>query len=188
MDLRVDANEAWTAAEAAATRSRELEPFGITAVEQPVPHAEVDRLAAVRKQVKTPIMLDESLCGMVDAERAAANGLCDLFNLRLSKCGGFIPSLRLAQFAAKHGLGYQLGCQVGETAILSDGGPALRHQRRGPALRRRLVRPAPGARGAGRRGRHLRLGRLGAGDRADRAWASAFRKSASIDWRCARRC
>ena len=47
---------------------------------------------------------------------------CDLFNLRLSKCGGFIPSLRLAQFARQHGLGYQLGCQIGETAILSAAG------------------------------------------------------------------
>jgi muconate cycloisomerase len=67
-------------------------------------------------------MLDESLCGRHDAERAAADGTCDLFNLRLSKCGGFIPSLRLAQFARSCGLGYQLGCQVGETVLLSAAG------------------------------------------------------------------
>jgi muconate cycloisomerase len=121
VDLRVDANEAWPAVDAA-RKIAELEPAGISAVEQPVPHAEIDRLAAIRQQVKTPIMLDESLCGPADAERAAADGLCDLFNLRLSKCGGFIPSLRVAQLAAKHGLGYQLGCQVGETAILSTAG------------------------------------------------------------------
>jgi muconate cycloisomerase len=30
--------------------------------------------------------------------------------------------LRLAQFAREHGLGYQLGCQVGETAVLSAAG------------------------------------------------------------------
>lgn len=121
VNIRVDANEAWPAS-IAAEKIRELEPFGISAVEQPVSHAEADQLAEIRRHVKTPIMLDESLCGMVDAERAAAHGLCDLFNLRLSKCGGFIQSLRLAQFAAKHGLGYQLGCQVGETAILSTAG------------------------------------------------------------------
>jgi len=121
VELRVDANEAWPAAQAA-ERIAALEPAGIASVEQPVRHAEVDRLAEIRKQVKAPVMLDESLCGMADAERAAANGLCDLFNLRLSKCGGFIPALRLAQFAAKHGLGYQLGCQVGETAVLSAAG------------------------------------------------------------------
>ncbi len=121
MDLRIDANEAWTPANAVA-RIRELEPFGITSVEQPVKHEDVACLAEVRKQIATPVMLDESLCGEVDAERAAKNGWCDLFNLRLSKCGGFIPSLRLAQLAKRHNLGYQLGCQVGETAILSAAG------------------------------------------------------------------
>lgn len=121
IDLRVDANEAWPAAEAAA-RIRALEPFGVTSVEQPVRHEDVATLAGVRKQVRTPVMLDESLCGEVDAERAVQNGWCDLFNIRLSKCGGFIPSLRLAELATRHGLGYQLGCQVGETAILSAAG------------------------------------------------------------------
>jgi L-alanine-DL-glutamate epimerase-like enolase superfamily enzyme len=123
-DLRVDANEAWPPAEVV-QRIRALEPFHISAVEQPVPHADVDTLAEVRKQVQTPIMLDESLCSHLDAEQAIAKGTCDLFNLRLSKCGGFIPSLRLAQLARQHGLGCQLGCQVGETAILSAAGRAF---------------------------------------------------------------
>jgi muconate cycloisomerase len=121
MDLRIDANEAWTPANVV-QRIRELEPFNITAVEQPVPHADVDVLAAVRRQVKVPIMLDESFCTLFDAKRAVERETCDLFNIRLSKCGGFIPSLRLAQFARQHGLGYQLGCQVGETAVLSAAG------------------------------------------------------------------
>jgi L-Ala-D/L-Glu epimerase len=121
MDLRVDANEAWRPEQAAA-RIQELEPFHISSVEQPVPHAHVNALAEIRKQVKTPIMLDESLCGMVDAERAVEQKTCALFNLRLSKCGGYISTLRLMQFAKRNGLGCQLGCQVGETALLSAAG------------------------------------------------------------------
>jgi muconate cycloisomerase len=62
------------------------------------------------------------LCGIHDAEQAIANGWCDVFNLRLSKCGGFVASLRLAQRARDAGLQCQLGCQVGETAILSAAG------------------------------------------------------------------
>lgn len=120
VDIRIDANEAWGTD--TATRIRELERFDIRSVEQPVSHEQVESLAAVRKEVPTPIMLDESLCGMVDAERAVAGGWCDLFNLRLSKCGGFIPTLRLAEFAKQHNIGYQLGCQVGETGILSGAG------------------------------------------------------------------
>jgi muconate cycloisomerase len=121
MDVRIDANEAWPASEAA-EHILALEPSGIRSVEQPSPHADLAGMADVRKHIHTPLMLDESLCGKTDAERALALGACDLFNLRLSKCGGFIPSLRLAQFARTHGLGCQLGCQVGETAILSAAG------------------------------------------------------------------
>jgi muconate cycloisomerase len=121
MDLRVDANEAWSPANVV-ERINELEPFNITSVEQPVPHADVDVLREVRRQVRVPIMHDESLCSMYDAKQALANGTCDLFNLRLSKCGGYVPSLRLAQFAKQHGLGFQLGCQVGETILLSAAG------------------------------------------------------------------
>ncbi|CAN5289323.1 dipeptide epimerase [soil metagenome] len=120
-NLRVDANEAWSPAEAIG-KIQALEPFGITSVEQPVKHEDIGELARIRKAIKTPIMLDESLCSEVDAERAVRHEWCDLFNLRLSKCGGFIPTLRLAQLAKRHGLGYQLGCQVGETAILSAAG------------------------------------------------------------------
>jgi muconate cycloisomerase len=121
MDLRVDANEAWSPDEAV-TRIEELLPAGITSVEQPLAHGHAGHLAELRMRVKVPIMLDESLCGKIDADRAVAEELCDLFNVRLSKCGGFIPSLRLVQLARRHGLGCQLGCQVGETAILSAAG------------------------------------------------------------------
>jgi muconate cycloisomerase len=121
VDLRVDANEAWAPGEVV-ERIRELEPAGITSVEQPVANEQLGCLADVRRQVKTPIMLDESLCGEIDARRAIAEGACDLFNVRLSKCGGFLPSLRLVQLAHEHGLACQLGCQVGETAILSAAG------------------------------------------------------------------
>ncbi len=121
MDIRIDANEAWTPDEAIAKIS-ELQRYLISSVEQPVAHERLSDLTEVRKQVQTPVMLDESLCSLVDARRAVELQACDLFNLRLSKCGGFIPTLRLAQFARQHGVGCQLGCQVGETAILSAAG------------------------------------------------------------------
>jgi len=121
VDLRVDANEAWSPEEAVA-RIRELEPFGISSVEQPVAHTQIDAFARLRHALRVPIMLDESLCSPYDAECARERDRCDLFNLRLSKCGGFIPTLRLAEFAQRNRFGYQLGCQVGETALLSAAG------------------------------------------------------------------
>jgi muconate cycloisomerase len=121
MDLRIDANEAWTATDARETLES-LMPFGISCVEQPVPHAEVSCLAELRRQVAVPIMLDESLTSEIDAQAAITGQTCDLFNIRLSKCGGFLASLRLAAMAHAAGLGYQLGCHPGETGILSAAG------------------------------------------------------------------
>ncbi|MEK6257944.1 MAG: enolase C-terminal domain-like protein [Planctomycetota bacterium] len=120
-DLRIDANEAWTCQNLTA-KLEPLLPFGITSVEQPVPHEQVDGLASLRGRIGVPLMLDESLCSLVDARHAIERGTCDLFNIRLSKCGGLVNSLQLAALAHQAGLGYQLGCQVGETGILSAAG------------------------------------------------------------------
>jgi muconate cycloisomerase len=121
VDLRVDANEAWHADELPA-KLASLRPFNISCIEQPVPHAEVGALAALREQLGVPIMLDESLASVADARAAIAGKTCDLFNIRLSKCGGYLASLRLAAMAHGAGLGYQLGCHPGETGVLSAAG------------------------------------------------------------------
>lgn len=120
-DLRLDANEAWTCQ----TLEQTLEPllpFNISSLEQPVPHADIAGLADLRRRLKVPVMFDESLCSLEDAQAAIECGTCDLFNIRLSKCGGFLNSLKIAATAHRAGLGYQLGCQVGETGILSAAG------------------------------------------------------------------
>lgn len=121
MDIRIDANEAWQPDEVV-SKMQPLLPYNITALEQPVPHARVDQLAEIRSQIPVPIMLDESLCSIPDGERAINNQTCDLFNIRISKCGGFITAVRLAALAHQAGLGMQLGCMVGETGILSAAG------------------------------------------------------------------
>jgi L-Ala-D/L-Glu epimerase len=121
MDLRLDANGAWSAEELPG-RLEPLLPSGVSCVEQPVPHEQLESLARARRLVPVPIMLDESLTSLADARRAVALEACDLFNIRLSKCGGFLSSLRLAGLARASGLGFQLGCHPGETGLLSAAG------------------------------------------------------------------
>ena len=65
---------------------------------------------------------DESLVTLEDAQRLIEFGVADAFNIRVSKCGGLIPSLRLAALARRHNVCIQLGCMVGETSILSAAG------------------------------------------------------------------
>jgi L-Ala-D/L-Glu epimerase len=121
MDVRLDANEAWPAAELV-ERVRPLLPFNPTVLEQPLAHAEVDLLAELRPRIRVPVMLDESLCGYPDALAAVERKTADFLNVRLSKCGGIIPSLRIIALASRFGLGVQLGCHPGETSLLSAAG------------------------------------------------------------------
>jgi muconate cycloisomerase len=121
MDIRLDANEAWHA-DGLLDRVEPLVRFRPSALEQPVPHAEVDRLAELRPRLGMPVMLDESLCGYPDAERAIERRTADILNVRLSKCGGIAPSLKIVALTYRSGLGVQLGCHPGETAILSAAG------------------------------------------------------------------
>ncbi len=121
VDLRIDANEAWHADDLL-DRVRPLLRYSIAALEQPVPHAEVAALTDLRRRLGVPVMLDESLCGYPDALAAVKETTADLFNVRLSKCGGILPALRIIGLAQRSGLGLQLGCHPGETAILSAAG------------------------------------------------------------------
>ena len=97
-----DANEAWPASELV-ERVEPLRRFGPTALEQPVPHAQVDALAELRPRLGIPVMLDESLCGFPDAEAAIVRGTADIFNVRISKCGGILASLRIIALARARG-------------------------------------------------------------------------------------
>jgi muconate cycloisomerase len=121
VDLRVDANGVW-GAEEAESRIAAMMAFGISGVEQPVAKENFQGLARVAERVSVPIIADESLCTEQDAEQLASLGACQVFNLRLSKCGGMITTARIHQIARKKGIAAQLGCQVGETGILAAAG------------------------------------------------------------------
>ena len=122
--LRLDANGAWSF-ERAVHVLNAVAPLGIAAVEQPLPRGPVEDLARLRQAIPVPIMADESLVTPADAEALIAGEAVDLFNVRISKCGGLARSLAIAERAAKAGVGVQVGSQVGETAILSAAGRHL---------------------------------------------------------------
>jgi muconate cycloisomerase len=119
--LRVDANGAWTLDEAI-RRAESLARWNVIAVEQPLAKGDEASLAELRRRTSVPIMLDESLLTVGQADRLVRGGQVDLFNIRVSKNGGLVQSLKLAQLAHKAGVDFQLGCMVGETGILSAAG------------------------------------------------------------------
>ena len=121
VSLRIDANCAWSADDAI----RQLEAMGkfkLAGVEQPTATDDYDGMSQVTASQLVPVVADESLCSQSDAEKLIEQKGCDVFNIRVSKCGGLINSLNIYNKAVNSGLSCQLGAQVGETAILSAAG------------------------------------------------------------------
>jgi L-alanine-DL-glutamate epimerase-like enolase superfamily enzyme len=119
--LRIDANAAWNADEAIRQLDA-LRPFRLEGCEQPVPGQDIAGMAAVTAARIVPVVADESLCSHADGERLVHERGCDIFNLRVSKNGGLLNTLRLHRLAKAAGLRCQLGAQVGETGLLSAAG------------------------------------------------------------------
>lgn len=107
--LRVDANAAWTPKEAIRV-IRELEPYGIEFVEQPLPPADLDGLRFVREHVMLPIIADESCVTESDIPQLV--GAVDGINIKLMKCGGIHHALRMIHTARAHHLKVMLGCMI----------------------------------------------------------------------------
>lgn len=119
--LRVDANGAWSKDEAIEWMS-DMATMPIASLEQPLPKGAEDELPILSDLFDVPIVHDESLVTMEDARRLKELGVADGFNIRISKCGGLLASLRLAAYARRCDIRIQLGCMVGETSILSAAG------------------------------------------------------------------
>lgn len=92
MLIRIDANGAWTAAEARASL-RALAPIGIELCEEPV--AGVPGIRALDAETEIPLALDESAADpAATAERA-----CALMGLKIARCGGLSGLLETARRA-----------------------------------------------------------------------------------------
>jgi muconate cycloisomerase len=124
VDIRVDANGGYTPDEALDFLHR-ARPLAVSAIEQPVPKGDLEGMRRVSETGGVLVIADESLCSIEDARRIAAAGACRAFNVRLSKCGGFLKSLAIWDFASQNGIACQIGSHVGETAILAAAGRHL---------------------------------------------------------------
>ena len=123
-DIRIDANCAWSPEEAI-EKINQMSPLGITAVEQPVAADDFQGLKKVTDSVQEAIIADESLRTIKDAERLSRLKACNMFNIRISKCGGISNALKIADIARRNKIKYEVGCQVGESGVLTAAGRHL---------------------------------------------------------------
>jgi L-Ala-D/L-Glu epimerase len=119
-DLRVDANGAWRVEDADAHLDA-CRSAGVTAIEQPFPVLAPGADDALRRGVERGFLFiaDEGFLSERDLEGISRAGTYRMLNFRLAKNGGLARVLRLARIAGQRGIGHQLGCMAGETAILS---------------------------------------------------------------------
>lgn len=124
IEMSVEANGKWTYRQAMTNLSK-LNKYNISSVEQPVHCDDLEGLKKIREKTGIPVIVDESLCTLSDAEKLVDAGACDIFNIKISKCGGLLKSKIIADFALSKGLRFQLGTHVGETDILNRAGQSL---------------------------------------------------------------
>ncbi|NAS23222.1 mandelate racemase/muconate lactonizing enzyme family protein [Herbidospora sp. NEAU-GS84] len=99
--LMVDANQRWDLFRARAM-IRELEPFGLTWVEEPLPADDLHGLRRLRESVDVPIAAGESLY-TVHEFRALLEAV-DVVQPNVVRVGGVTPLLRIAELARVHGV------------------------------------------------------------------------------------
>ena len=114
--LRVDANEAWTPAEAV-RKSHWLADHGASFVEQPVPASDREGLRFVYEHSSLPVAADESCLTATDVPDVADRA--DVAVVKLDKAGGVRPALQQIHAAKAHDLEVMVGCMVETNASLA---------------------------------------------------------------------
>ena len=114
--IAVDANCAWAAVDLPRLTD-ELTRLKVEFIEQPFPPGEDLRL--LRNACALPIMADESCVVADHVERIA--GHFDGFNIKLVKCGGITPALRMARVGRELGLKTMVGCMLESSVLIAAG-------------------------------------------------------------------
>ncbi len=117
--VRLDANNLWSNVGSALPYLKQL-PGRITAIEEPLTVGDYDGYRRLARELNIPIILDES-CLRRDQFAAIQNDLPStwIINIRVSKMGGIVRSLAVAEQAKDMGIPIIIGAQVGETSVLT---------------------------------------------------------------------
>lgn len=95
---------------------RELDAFDLTMIEQPLSYSDIVQHAALQRELKTPLCLDESIHDLDDARAALSLDACRIINIKQGRVGGLLESLRIAAFCHERGVGVWSG-GMDETGI-----------------------------------------------------------------------
>ena len=114
--FRIDANCAWSAEETIQNAPL-LKDLGVEFLEQPLKADDWEGMEKVVHQSVLPVIADESCIVEGDVEKCGLhfNGI----NIKLTKCGGLTPALRMIEKAKQMGLKVMVGCMTESTVGIS---------------------------------------------------------------------
>jgi len=116
--FRVDANEGWTFQETK-TLLPELQKINVTLIEQPLKKEEDEAMAELKAISPIPLFADES-CVTENQVKKCADGFHGI-NIKLTKCGGITPAIRMIKEARTLGMKVMIGSMnesiIGTAAI-----------------------------------------------------------------------
>lgn len=114
--FRIDANCAWSAKETIINAPL-LKDLGVEFLEQPLPAEDWEGMEKVIQKSLLPVIADESCIVESDVEKCAHHfhGI----NIKLTKCGGLTPALRMIKKAKELGLKTMVGCMTESTVGIS---------------------------------------------------------------------
>ncbi len=115
--FRVDANGGWSA-DQCIRFSEEFKPLGVEFIEQPL-HADarLEEKTEAFKHSKLPLIADESC--ILEEDVAECKPFFHGVNIKLMKCGGITPALRMVREAKTLGLKVMVGCMTESSVGIS---------------------------------------------------------------------
>lgn len=122
VNITVDANGGWTVNEAIRAGPK-LEELGVLFVEQPVHRLDLEGLAEVRKNIRLPIMADESVFTVQDALKCINLRAADIISIYPGKNGGLLNTITIASLAEASGI----QCAIGSNLEWDVGSAAMIH-------------------------------------------------------------
>lgn len=111
--LRIDANAAWQAADAL-EKIKAMAEMGVELIEQPLAKDDWDGMKWLYEKSPLPLFADESCVAEQDVARC--EGHFHGINIKLTKCSGITPALRMVKEARKRNMQVMLG-SMNESSI-----------------------------------------------------------------------
>ncbi|WP_310558215.1 dipeptide epimerase [Flavobacterium sp.] len=114
--IRIDANCAWNAGQTI-ENSKILKDLNVEFIEQPLKADNIVGMKKVKSESHLPVIADESCQREGDVLRCSK--LFHGVNIKLMKCGGITPALRMIQIAKENSLLLMAGCMTESTVGIS---------------------------------------------------------------------